>query len=98
MLQSDSYVRPKDLFKDIPFDLIAFEDGIDEISKKLHKRNAINVVSNAYSDFVNLLSTKRGCNENFESFESRFAAADAKMELHVSSRDIGTPIITLLGH
>ena len=50
----------------------------------IYKKDALTIVSNAYSDFQNLLSTKRGINESFRNFESRFAAAIAKMKSHSS--------------
>ena len=82
MLQSNLYGRAKDLCKDTRFDEIEFEDGVDRICKTLHKKDALTFVSNAYSDFQNLLPTKRGCNENFQNFESLFTASIAKMKSH----------------
>ena len=80
MLQSHLYGRAKDMWKHIPFNEIASADGVDKVYRTLHKKDSLTVVSNAYSDFQNLLLTKRGHNENFQNFESRFAAAIAKMK------------------
>ena len=84
MLHSHLYGRAKDLCKEIPFSVIASNDGVEKISKSLYKKDALIIVSNAYSDFQNLLSTERGNNESFRNFESRFAAAIAKMKSHSS--------------
>ncbi len=75
MLHSHLYRRAKDLWQEISFDQIATEDECDKICNTLDKRDSLSVVSTVYSDFLNLLSTKRGFNEAFRNFESRFAAA-----------------------
>ena len=84
MLHSHLYGRAKDLCKEIPFAEIESDDGVDKICKAVYKQDALTIVSNAYSDFQDLLSTKRGYNENFRNFESRFAAAVAKMKSYSS--------------
>ena len=55
-----------------------------KVCKSLYKKDALTIVSNAYSDFQNLLLTKRGNNESFRNSESRFATAIAKMKSHSS--------------
>ena len=75
MLQSHLCGHAKDLCKDISFDEIASENGVDKICKTLHKMDALTVISK---------STKRGPNENFQNFDSRFAATIAKMKSHGS--------------
>ena len=77
MLQSHSYGPAKDLCKDIQFDEIASENGVDKEWKTLNEREALTAISNAYSDFLYLLSTKRGCNENCQNVKYRFPAAIA---------------------
>ena len=84
-MQSHLYGRAKDLCKEILFNKITSEDGVDKICKALYKKDALTIVSNAYSDFQNLVSTKRGNNESFRNFESRFTASIAKMKSHSSN-------------
>ncbi len=85
MLHSLLYGRAKDLCQEIPFEKISSEDGCDKICKGLQKRDDPFVVSTVYGDFLNLLSTKRGSNEAFRNFESRFAAAISKFKSHSAS-------------
>ena len=84
MLQSHLYGRAKDLCKDLLFEEIESEDGVEKICNTLYKKDALTAVSNAYGDFQNVLLTKQGNNETFQNFESRFAAAIAKMKSHGS--------------
>ena len=77
MLHSHLYGRAKDLCKEIPLTKIESDDGVDKICKAVYKQDALTIVRNAYSDFQDLLSTKRGYNESFRNFEYRFAAAVA---------------------
>ena len=86
MLQSHLYGRAKHLCKDLLFEEVKSGAGVEKICKTLYKKDALTAVSNAYSDFKNLLLTKRGSYENFLNFESRFAAAIAKMKSHGSTK------------
>ena len=85
VLQSHLYGWAKDLCKEIPFAEISSANGVDKTCNCLYKKDDLTVVSNAYSDFQNLLLIKRGNNEDFRNFESRFAAAAAKMKSHSSN-------------
>ncbi len=85
MLHSHLYGRAKDLCQEIPFEQISSEGGCGKICKALHKRDALSVASTVYGDFLNLLSTKRGPNQAFRNFESRFAAAISKFKSHSAS-------------
>ena len=58
MLHSHLYGRAKDLCKDIPFDKIYSDKGVDLISKSLHKKESLSVVSTKYTDFMRVLATK----------------------------------------
>ena len=69
MLHSHLYGRAEDLCKEIPFIEIESDDGVDKICKAVYKQDALTIVRNAYSDFQDLLSTKRGYNESFRNFE-----------------------------
>ena len=84
MLHSHLYGSAKGLCEEIPFSVIASDYGVDKICKSLYRKDALAVVSYAYSDFQNLLSTKRGNNESFRNFESLSGAAIAKMKSHIS--------------
>jgi len=44
----------------------------------VHQRDPLAVVSDVYQDFTSLLNTKRGSNETFQNFGSRFEAKVAK--------------------
>ena len=68
MLHSHLYGRAKDLCEEIPFAEISSANVVDKTCDCLHKKNALTVVSNAYSDFQNLLLTKRCNNEDFRNF------------------------------
>ena len=85
MLDSNLYGRAKDLCKDIPFSQIESDDVFDKICKVLHKKDALSIDSYANSDFLTLLSTKRGNSESYQNFESRFAAAVSKLNSHASN-------------
>ena len=84
MLQSHLYELAKDLSKDLPLEEIESDEGVEKICKTLDKKGALTAVSNAYTDFPCSPLTKRGSNESFHNFESRFAAATAKMKSHGS--------------
>ncbi len=77
--------RAKGLCKDIPVIEIESNADVYKICKALHKRDALLVVSNAYTDFLQLFSTKRGNNETYRNFESRFAASVAKLNSHAAN-------------
>ena len=73
------------LYGGVTFSEIDSDDGVDKICKALHKKDALSVVSNAYSEFLTLLSTKRGTSESYQNFESRFAAAVSILNSHASN-------------
>ena len=77
MLHSNLYGRAKYLCKEISFTEIESDDGVDKICKAVYEQDALTIVSNAYRDFQDPLSTKRGYNEKFRNFECRFAASVA---------------------
>ena len=79
MLHSHLYRRVKDLCKDIPFIEIESNDAVNKICNALNKRDGLSVVSNAYTVFFQVLSTKRGNNETYRNFDSRFAASVANL-------------------
>ena len=80
MPQSHLYGCAKYLCKDLTSEEIDSDNGVEKICKTLYKKDALTAVSNACGEFQNLLLTKRGSNENFQNFESLFAAAIAKMK------------------
>ena len=62
-LHSHLYGRAQDLCNDIPSSEIESDDVVDKICKALQNKDAPSVVSNAYSDFLTVLSRKRGISE-----------------------------------
>ena len=68
MLHSHLYGRAKYLCKDIPFAKINSNEGDDLICKALHKKDALSVVSTVYTDFMQLLATKRGITETCRNY------------------------------
>ena len=58
--------------------------------QSLYKKYALTIVSNAYTYFQNLLSTKQGSHEIFRNYESRFAASISKMKSH-GNKALPTP-------
>ena len=85
MLHSHLYGRAKDLSKEIHFEVVESEDGVERICKGMHKRDALSVVSNRNYKFLSLLSTIRGQTENYRKYEVRFAAAMAKFNSKANS-------------
>ena len=85
MCQSRLCERAKDICKDIPFSEIEYDDGVNKICKAFRKKDAPSGVSNAYSEFHTLLSTKIGTSESYQCFESRFAATVSKLNSDVSN-------------
>ena len=55
---------------------------LKKISKTLHKKDALSVVSNAYSEVLTLFSRKRGNSESYQNFESKFSAEVSKLNSH----------------
>jgi len=82
MLQSQLYGRARDLCKSIPDETIQSEDGSEAIVNKIHQRDPLAVVSDVYQDFITLLNTKRGNNESFQNFGTRFEAQVSKFSSH----------------
>lgn len=82
MLQSQLFGRARDLCKKIPDDTIQSSSGAEAIVKAVHKRDPLSAVSDVFQDFITLLSTKRGQNESFKNFESRFEAQVSKFNSH----------------
>lgn len=74
MLESQIYARALYLCKYISDDVVTSEDEADALVNALFKRDHLEVVSEAYHDFTALLAMKRGSDENFHNFESRFSA------------------------
>ena len=82
MLQSQLYGRARDLCKSIPDETIQSEDGSEAIVNKIYQRDPLAVVSDVYQDFITLLNTKRGNNESFQNFGTRFKAQVSKFSSH----------------
>lgn len=72
MLQSQLYGRARDLVKKIDPEDIKKEGGALLIVDAICKRDPLSVMSEVCTEFNEVLNTKRGSNESFLNFESRF--------------------------
>ena len=77
-LSSQLYGRAKDLCIGLSSDQLSADNGVDMILAKIHQRDPITVVSEVYRDFTDLIATRRGANESFRNFESRYTAQVSK--------------------
>lgn len=66
----------------LPDTVIRSDTRADAIVKQIHKRDTLSVVSEVYSDFLCHLNTKRGTNESFKIFKSRFEAQSTNFNPH----------------
>eukprot|EP00171_Calliarthron_tuberculosum_P001315 IDg1315t1 len=82
MLQSQLFGRARDLCKGIPSSDIQSPTGTAAIVRAVYKRDPLTVVSEVYYDFLSLLNLKRGSNESFKGYESRFEAQVSKFNAH----------------
>ena len=64
---------------------LASSDGVKLIVSTIYQRDPISVVSEVYKDFNDLVFTRRGQNEAFKNFESRYAAQLSKFNANGSS-------------
>lgn len=80
MLQSQLYGRARRICRKISQTDIqsASGSGAKKIVEAVFKRDALAVVSEVYQVFLSLMTTKRGNNESFRNFESRFEAKVSK--------------------
>ena len=88
MLQSQLYGRAKEICKKVPDSVIQSVEGVQAIVNAVYKRDALSTVSDVYQDFMNLLNLKRGANESFRNFESRFEAQVSKFNAHSDTSKI----------
>eukprot|EP00178_Gracilaria_changii_P001339 TRINITY_DN1187_c0_g1_i12.p1 TRINITY_DN1187_c0_g1~~TRINITY_DN1187_c0_g1_i12.p1 ORF type:complete len:348 (-),score=40.05 TRINITY_DN1187_c0_g1_i12:1053-2096(-) len=93
MLQSQLYGRARDLCKSIPQDIIESKDGVQAIVGAVYKRDALAVISDVYHDFVGLFALRRGQNESFKNFESRFQAQMSKLHAHGSEVKLSEAVL-----
>lgn len=84
-LKSQLFDRAADLIKDIPRDVLVSEKGADAIVADLYKRDPLSVVTDVFGDYSTLMNTRRGANESFKNFESRFSAAVSRYSAHGKS-------------
>ena len=96
MLKSQLFLRAKDLVKKVPDSVIESDDGAVAIVKAVYKRDALSTVTDVYHDFMNLLNLKRGQNESFKNFESRFEATVSKFNSHSDSSKIPESLTALM--
>ena len=72
------------------------DDGADKIVAALYKRDPLSAVSHLFNDFSSLLETKRGKNESYKNFESRFSAQMSRYNAHGKSIELPESIVALL--
>ena len=96
MLQSQLYGRAKDLCKKLSDVKIQSKGGSDAIVNAVCKRDALSAVSDVYRDYMALLNLKRGSNEMFKNFESRFEAQVSKFNAHSTVTKIPEALTALL--
>ena len=77
--------RAKDLCMGLTAEQLASSDGVKLIVSTIYQRDPISVVSEVYKDFNDLVFTRRGQNEAFKNFESRYAAQLSNFNANGSS-------------
>lgn len=81
-LKAQLYGRAKDLCRAIESDVLISEHGAQAIVDSVYKRDTLAVVNDVYIDYMKLQSLRRGENESFVNYESRFQAQLAKYNSH----------------
>ena len=95
MLLSNLYERAADLARNIEQQAITAEDGTQLIINAVYKVDALSTVSLVFHELQTLLSTKRGANESFRNFESRFNAALCRYNSLGDSVSMSEPMAAL---
>lgn len=72
ILQSQLYVRARDLFRAISIDTISSEKGQSAVVGTFYKLDTLSVVSDLLNDLNQLHNTLRGTSESVKYFELRF--------------------------
>lgn len=93
---SQLFGRAKDLCKTISSEEMASIDGAQKIFKAVHKRDSLAVVTEIYGDFLTLLNTKRGENESYRNFESRFEAQVNKFNSRSTSTKLPESLLAFM--
>lgn len=62
----------------------------------IYKRDALKLVTEIYQDFTSLLSTLRGNNELYRSYESRFNARKAKLATHGTDLSLHESVLAVM--
>lgn len=79
MLQSQLYGSASDLCKKNSSEEIQSDAGVEAAIRTVYKHDPLAVVNDLCSIFLKVLNTKRGTNETFKNFESRFKAQVSKL-------------------
>lgn len=82
MLLSQLYGRDRDICQSIGHVVISSEKDVAAVINSIHKRDPLAVLSYVYQDFMSLLTTRRGQNDPFNNYESRFQALISKLHSH----------------
>lgn len=86
MLLLQLFGRTKIVCQNVPNHVIRSDRGFKAILNATHKYDAFAVISEVYSDYLELPTTRRNLNESFRNFEQRFEAQVVKVSCH-SAKD-----------
>ena len=95
-LQSQLYGRALDLSKKIPSTTIQSIEGASQIVKAVYKRDPLAVIRDVDQTFQQVMSTKRGLNESFKNFESRFEAQVSKYNSLSTESQLPNALVTFM--
>lgn len=82
ILKSECYGHAKDLCRSIPLKQLNSIDVIQHVVNAIHRRDALSVVADVYSDSNQLLSTRRNGSEQLKNSEILFEAQLVRFNAH----------------
>lgn len=88
-MKSQCYGRANDLAKSILLEKLNSDSGVH--SECDYKIEPLSVVSEGFTDFNGLLSTRRHTSEKIKDFESRFSAKLSQFKAHGTQVESRTP-------
>lgn len=88
MLQSQLYGRARDVCKSLSDADISSAEGAMKIVGTVFQRDPLAVVAGVFRDFSEMISMRRGPNESFQSFESRFSAQVSRFNAHSKESEL----------
>lgn len=76
--------------------VISFINGASAIISALNKRDALQVLSEVFQDFIALMNLNRGTYETFRNFEQRFEAQASKFNSHSDYTQLSEAILAFM--